>query len=115
MSGNGVLLALELPVPLDELGKHTSRLTAEHPCDTLLMTQHHQHLLIITTDFAKVMDCWCAACEGEVTEALEKVDIWTGSTFIVCRDCGNKRCPRAASHEYRCTRSNDTGQQATRV
>jgi hypothetical protein len=28
----------------------------------------------------------------------------------VCRECGNKRCPKAKSHENECTNSNDPGQ-----
>lgn len=31
-------------------------------------------------------------------------------TFIVCADCGNKRCPHANDHRNDCTRSNATGQ-----
>jgi hypothetical protein len=30
--------------------------------------------------------------------------------MIVCPNCGNKRCPHALNHAYRCTRSNDLGQ-----
>jgi hypothetical protein len=32
------------------------------------------------------------------------------SFMIVCRDCGNKRCPKATYHGHECTHSNDTGQ-----
>ena len=38
----------------------------------------------------------------------------TMSTFIVCPDCGNKRCPRATDHNLECTNSNDTGQKGSR-
>jgi len=30
--------------------------------------------------------------------------------MIVCPTCGNKRCPKAASHENACTGSNEVGQ-----
>jgi len=30
--------------------------------------------------------------------------------MIVCPDCGNKRCPQAMNHKYKCTSSNDVGQ-----
>lgn len=30
--------------------------------------------------------------------------------FNVCSICGNKRCPYASDHEYKCTNSNDVGQ-----
>jgi ribosomal protein L37AE/L43A len=30
--------------------------------------------------------------------------------FIVCPECGNKRCPRASNHVLACTGSNEVGQ-----
>lgn len=30
--------------------------------------------------------------------------------YIVCPDCGNKRCPKASDHENACTNSNEPGQ-----
>ncbi len=30
--------------------------------------------------------------------------------MIVCRLCGNKRCPKAENHQYKCTGSNDLNQ-----
>ena len=30
--------------------------------------------------------------------------------FIVCAECGNKRCPKASDHTYECTGSNKPGQ-----
>lgn len=30
--------------------------------------------------------------------------------FIVCEDCGNKRCPKASHHIHECTNSNKPGQ-----
>jgi len=36
------------------------------------------------------------------------------STFIVCPDCGNKRCPKATHHRNACTGSNDAGQTGSR-
>lgn len=32
------------------------------------------------------------------------------SRFIMCPDCGNKRCPKASDHELECTGSNELGQ-----
>lgn len=45
--------------------------------------------------------CWCETCRPQTM---------TDMRFIVCPDCGNKRCPRANSHEHACTGSNDVGQ-----
>jgi len=33
-----------------------------------------------------------------------------GMPFIVCKTCGNKRCPKATDCELDCTHSNETGQ-----
>lgn len=106
MSGPGILRAVTLPIAIDELTKHTKTL----PCDAL-MKQQGRHLLFLTKDFAKVMACWCAQCEGEVIDELDRFGILAFSMFIVCPDCGNKRCPRAGFHGDRCTRSNEHGQR----
>lgn len=34
--------------------------------------------------------------------------------FIVCPDCGNKRCPKATHHDNDCTNSNESGQTGSR-
>ena len=46
-------------------------------------------------------DCSCRTCRP-VT--------FTDSRFVVCPECGNKRCPRANDHNNACTGSNETGQ-----
>jgi hypothetical protein len=33
--------------------------------------------------------------------------------FIVCRTCGNKRCPKATNHNLACSGSNEPGQQGS--
>lgn len=33
--------------------------------------------------------------------------------FIVCPECGNKRCPRATWHLHGCSGSNDPGQHGS--
>ena len=38
----------------------------------------------------------------------------TLSTFIVCPQCGNKRCPKATDHNLECTNSNEPGQKGSR-
>lgn len=45
--------------------------------------------------------CTCSAC-------------WPNyQYFRVCSECGNKRCPKAANHENKCTKSNDPGQKGS--
>lgn len=46
-------------------------------------------------------DCWCLTCRPVVLNDMR---------FVVCPDCGNKRCPRANDHRNACTGSNELGQ-----
>ena len=46
-------------------------------------------------------DGWCRTCRP-VT--------FTDSRFVVCPECGNKRCPHANDHRNACTGSNEPGQ-----
>lgn len=34
--------------------------------------------------------------------------------FVVCRVCGNKRCPKATDHNLDCTGSNESGQKGSK-
>ncbi|VDA37292.1 hypothetical protein BANRA_03884 [Klebsiella quasipneumoniae] len=52
----------------------------------------------------RVPDCWCRTCRP--------VDI-NDMRFVVCPDCGNKRCPRANDHRSVCTGSNEPGQEGS--
>ena len=48
--------------------------------------------------------CWCTTCRPQTLEDMR---------FVVCPECGNKRCPRAHNHELACTDSNDPGQKGS--
>lgn len=58
-------------------------------------------------------NCWCYNCLGKVTDAATGWPM-TALTFIVCPDCGNKRCPKSTDHNLACTNSNDLGQTGSR-
>ncbi|STW71038.1 Eaa1 [Klebsiella pneumoniae] len=49
-------------------------------------------------------DCWCRTCRPMVLNDMR---------FVVCPDCGNKRCPRANDHRNACARSNEPGQEGS--
>lgn len=51
-----------------------------------------------------VPDCSCGTCRP-VT--------FTDSRFVVCSECGNKRCPHANDHRNACTGSNEPGQEGS--
>jgi hypothetical protein len=51
-------------------------------------------------DYAREQQCWCERCTALAPRIF----------MILCPTCGNKRCPRASWHGYKCTGSNDVGQ-----
>ncbi|MGY6030715.1 hypothetical protein [Phytobacter sp. AG2a] len=48
--------------------------------------------------------CWCHTCR-QVTMGDMR--------FVVCPDCGNKRCPKANNHRNACSGSNEPGQEGS--
>ncbi|MEQ0366914.1 hypothetical protein ABLV54_08660 [Klebsiella sp. JB_Kp042] len=48
--------------------------------------------------------CWCRTCRPVTLNDMR---------FVVCPDCGNKRCPRANDHRNACTGSNEPGQEGS--
>ena len=50
------------------------------------------------------LKCWCTTCRP-ITPC--------NARFVVCPECGNKRCPKAHNHELTCTNSNDVGQKGS--
>lgn len=50
---------------------------------------------------ASSVKCWCHTCRPVTI---------TDMRFVVCPDCGNKRCPKANDHSNACSGSNEPGQ-----
>ena len=48
--------------------------------------------------------CWCRTCRPLT---------FSDSRFVVCPECGNKRCPHANDHRNACTGSNEPGQEGS--
>ena len=48
--------------------------------------------------------CWCTTCHPITMSDMR---------FVVCPDCGNKRCPKANDHRHACTGSNEVGQKGS--
>lgn len=60
--------------------------------------------------------CGCGTCDQARRDALAAAGDWTQAIFrpfIVCPDCGNKRCPRATHHDSPCSGSNEPGQDGS--
>lgn len=50
--------------------------------------------------------CQCYTCLDKNGEDINH--------YVLCPDCGNKRCPKATFHEHACTKSNEPGQPGSR-
>jgi hypothetical protein len=48
-------------------------------------------------------ECNCHACNTELIVPM----------YILCTECGNKRCPKASDHRLDCTGSNKPGQKGS--
>lgn len=82
--------------------------TAEQHGKDLVMRQHGPRFIVFTPG----RDCGCQACIDELAQFLDPATaLQTG--MVLCAECGNKRCPRAASHDNACTRSNTPGQEGS--
>ncbi|QMU19339.1 hypothetical protein [Gordonia rubripertincta] len=63
--------------------------------------------------------CGCHYCNNEWLRIMEELDPegWmsriNSGCMILCRECGNKRCPKATYHGHACTHSNESGQQGS--
>ena len=51
-----------------------------------------------------IPDCWCRTCRPITLRDMR---------FVVCPDCGNKRCQHANDHRNACTGSNEPGQEGS--
>ena len=51
-----------------------------------------------------VPDCWCRTCRP-----VNMADM----RFVICPDCGNKRCPKANDHRNTCSGNNESGQDGS--
>jgi hypothetical protein len=62
---------------------------------------------IIDTDTVDDLKCNCRKCN---VDTLINGIPYSLALMIVCRICGNKRCPHATNHELDCTNSNEPNQ-----
>ncbi|WP_326494386.1 hypothetical protein [Klebsiella variicola] len=75
-------------------------LTSINPAPDLVSLQKKAESII--GNYPGIPDCWCCTCRPVVLNDMR---------FVVCPDCGNKRCPRANDHRNACTGSNEPGQE----
>lgn len=77
-------------------------LTSINPAPDLVSLQKKTESII--GNYPGIPDCWCCTCRPVVLNDMR---------FVVCPDCGNKRCPRANDHRNACTGSNEPGQEGS--
>lgn len=77
-------------------------LTSINPAPDLVSLQKKAESII--GNYPGIPDCWCRTCRPVVLNDMR---------FVVCHDCGNKRCPRANDHRNACTGSNEPGQEGS--
>lgn len=80
----------------------TKSLTSINPAPDLVSLQKKAESIIGNSPANP--DCWCRTCRPVVLNDMR---------FVVCPDCGNKRCPRANDHRNACTGSNEPGQEGS--
>lgn len=80
----------------------TKSLTSINPAPDLVSLQKKAESII--GNYPGIPDCWCRTCRPVVLNDVR---------FVVCPDCGNKRCPRANDHRNACTGSNEPGQEGS--
>ena len=91
-------LRAELSNVLDEAGYLRRRI------ERLEREQHDDFRKAIEAAQKARESCWCTTC---------RPNIFPNIRFVVCPDCGNKRCPKAHNHTLACTDSNAPGQSGS--
>jgi hypothetical protein len=74
------------------------------------ITEHKATSSCATPTENTLKTCWCFRCldepsMGPFNSAMRRM--------ILCPQCGNKRCPRATSHDNACSGSNEPGQDGS--
>ena len=98
---------IERPVALARLSEFADEMKTEHGSDLVLRHRGSRFIVFTPGD-----DCSCQACTDALAEFLDPVTAMQ-SFMVLCADCGNKRCPKAANHENACTGSNEPGQEGS--
>lgn len=95
--------------PSDSQGRPRSPIVPEAKCDDDgSVTSDFDHgwnacraAMLQAGNSPFIPDCWCRTCRPVTMSDMR---------FVVCPECGNKRCPHANDHRNACTGSNEPGQ-----
>lgn len=84
---------------------HSDPIDAFNHVGTCNLTNDQVHLDFYVCDKFEGNACDCHKCAKERGRGT--------SLMVLCRTCGNKRCPKASDHTLECTGSNDSGQKGS--
>lgn len=82
-------------------GAYASYAVGWNACRAAMLNAGPVTAATVTDGLASSVKCWCRTCRPVTI---------TDMRFVVCPDCGNKRCPRANDHRNACSGSNEPGQ-----
>ncbi|MBQ4924963.1 hypothetical protein FDK33_07255 [Citrobacter werkmanii] len=92
-------------MPFDQwLSQQDGTIDVDCGCVTTEAFYHWLRVAYEASNSPVTPDCSCRTCRP-VT--------FTDSRFVVCPECGNKRCPHANDHRNACTGSNEPGQEGS--
>lgn len=95
---------VNMPMPLDGMTAWTKTMQRKHGPD-LAITALRGHAYVLLAGSTPEAHCWCRSCDAEVRDQYAAAggnpfDLMV--TMTVCVACGDKRCPRADSHDVAC-------------
>lgn len=93
---------IPLPMSVTELVSKIDNLQNENSDTTLYMKQVLSGMAVFDKEFSNVMNCWCRECSYVTSDAFNNLGVNLNSVFVVCPDCGDKRCSKAQSHVNTC-------------
>ena len=92
-------------LPFDQwLSQQNEPIDVDCGCVTTEAFYHWLRVAYEAGNSPVALDCWCHTCRPVTMGDMR---------FVVCPECGNKRCPHANDHRHACTGSNEPGQEGS--
>lgn len=92
-------------IPFEQwLSQQTGAIDVDCGCVTTEAFFHWLRVAYEAGNSPVIPDCWCHTCRPVTMGDMR---------FVVCPECGNKRCPHANDHRHACTGSNEPGQEGS--
>jgi len=95
--------AIEIDDDFDSAFEH-GKAVGWNACRAALLAAPAVQAEQLSGNTEQVTKCWCHTCRPVTM---------TDMRFVVCPECGNKRCPHANDHRNACTGSNEPGQEGS--